>query len=142
MNNMFKMMTAASLLVLGQAAIADCTTNTVKGVWGFDYDAIDLQGQRTCVGVGFMTFNSGALSNNTLKITSQRNSCNGDPATTFAASGTYSIATSCAGKASVKYSATSPISKLEFDIVQAGTRMQFILVQGNGVTLHGEAFKR
>lgn len=140
----FKIMTAAGLLVLAQGANAvDCTAATVKGTWGFSYDAVDLQGSRNCVGVGLMTFNTGTLSSNTVKITAQRNSCAGEPATTFAASGTYSVASTCiGGSTNLKYTSSKITSKLDFNIVQAGTRLQFILVQGNGLTLHGEAFKR
>jgi hypothetical protein len=142
MHKPFKLITAASLLALAHGASADCSAITVKGVWGFSYDAVDLQTQRSCVGIGYMSFTSERFSNDTVKITAQRNSCNGDPATTFAASGSYSVAAGCTGKATVKYTSKDPGSKLDFNIVAAGTRLQFILVQSNGLTLHGEAVKR
>ena len=134
---------AAALLAAADGASAACAIATVTGTWGFSYDAVDLAGARNCVGVGLMTFNSGTGSSNTVKITAQRNSCGGDPVASFAASGTYTVASTCIGKSTnLKYSGTSKVSTLDFNIVQAGTRLQFVLVQGNGLTLHGEAFKR
>ncbi len=144
MHNTIKLVAAAGPLALAQnASAADCKASTIKGVWGFSYDAIDLQGGRNCVGVGLMTFNTGTLSNNSVRITAQRNSCNGDPALSFAASGTYSVAPACTGKSTnLKYSSNDSGAKLDFNIVENGTRLQFILVQSNGLALHGEAFKR
>lgn len=144
MHNTMKIMAAAGLLALAHNASAvDCKVSTIKGVWGFSYDAIDLQGSRNCVGVGLMTFNTGTLSNNSIRITAQRNSCNGDPASSFAASGTYSVAATCTGKSTnLKYSSNDSGAKLDFNIVENGTRLQFILVQSNGLTLRGEALKR
>ena len=68
---------AAGLLALANGAGADCTASSIKGVWGFTYQALDLEGPRACAGIGFMTFNTANLSNNTLKISLQRESCNG-----------------------------------------------------------------
>lgn len=128
---------------MAQGANAACAVATVEGVWGFSYDAIDLQGTRNCVGVGLMTFGTGIGSPNTVKITAQRDSCNGEPAKTFAASGTYSVSSICTGKSTnLKYTSSDPGSKLDFNIIEAGTRLQFIMRLSNGITLHGEAFKR
>lgn len=138
-----KVTTAAALLVLAQGSHAVCNATTVKGDWGFSYDAVDLAGGRNCVGVGLLSFNTGNLSNNTVKITAQRNSCGGAAVSTFAANGTYTVASTCIGRSSnLKYTTNGKSSTLDFNIVEAGTRLQFILVQGNGVTLLGEAFKR
>ena len=145
MHNTIKLMAVAGLLALAQNASAvDCKASTIKGVWGFSYDAIDLQGGRNCVGVGLMTFNTGTLSNNSVRITAQRNSCNGDPASSFAASGTYSVAPACVGNSTnLKYSSDNNFrARPDFNIVENGTRLQFILVQNNGLALRGEAFKR
>ncbi len=142
MKNTLKVITAASLLALAQGASADCTATTAKGVWGFSYDATDLQGQRSCVGVGYMTFNTGTFSNNSIKISAQRESCNGSLAKTYAASGTYTVTAACVGKSTnLKYSSNDSGAKLDFNLVQVGTRLQFILVLSNGITMHGEAFK-
>lgn len=143
MQTTIKAVTLASLLAVAQGANAACTAATVQGVWGFSYDAIDLQSPRNCVGIGLMTFSTGTLSNNTVKITAQRDSCNGDLAKTFAASGTYAVSSICTGKSTnLKYTFSDTGSKLDFNIVEAGTRLQFIMRLSNGITLHGEAFKR
>ena len=143
MQTTIKAVTLASLLAVAQGANAACTAATVQGVWGFSYDAIDLQSPRNCVGIGLMTFSTGTLSPNTVKITAQRDSCNGALAKTFAASGTYSVSSICTGKSTnLKYSSSDQGSKFDFNIVAAGTRLQFIMVLSNGITLHGEALKR
>lgn len=143
MRKSVQVMTVAALLVSTQGAHAACTASTVKGDWGFSYDAVDLVGGRSCVGVGLLSFNTGNLSNNSVKISAQRNSCAGSAVTNFAAAGSYTVSSTCIGRSTnLKYTASSKASTFDFNIVEAGTRLQFILVQGNGLTLRGEAFKR
>lgn len=143
-----KIMTAASLLVLAQGASAACAIATVKGTWGFSYEATNLEGVRTCAGLGFMTFNSGQGSANTVKITLQRESCNGSAVSTPGATGngTFSVSSTCTGRSiNIKYPASSQTGRLDFNIVEAGTRLQYVLVidaGNNGITMHGDAFKR
>jgi len=144
MRTTLEVLTVATLLTLAEGASAACSVASAKGVWGFSYDSIDLQAQSSCAGIGLMTFTPATnLSRSTVKITAQRESCNGDAAKTFAASGTYTVASICTGKSTnLKYNSSDPGSKLDFNIVEAGTRLQFILVLSNGVTLRGDAVKR
>ena len=142
MHGMIRLSAAATLLALAATAQAECTASTVKGVWGFSYDATDLVSNRYCAGLGLMTFNTGNLSNNTVKVSLQRESCNGEAVRTGGASGTYSVSSTCTAKSTnLVYSPGGKTAKLDFNIVQAGTKLQFIMVI-NGITLHGEAVKR
>ena len=143
MHGMTRLSAAATLLALAATAQADCTASTVKGVWGFSYDAIDFAGNRTCAGVGFMTFTPATnLGRDSVKVSLQRESCNGTAVVIGSATGVYSVASTCAGKSTkLVYLPSLKTAKLDFNIVQAGTKLQFIMVI-NGITLHGEAVKR
>lgn len=142
MQLMTTLTTAAVLLALSTTAHAACTAATLKGVWGFSYDATDLANNRYCAGLGLMTFNNGTLTNNTVKVSLQRESCNGTPANTGSASGTYAVTQFCTATSNnLRYTPGGKIAKLDMNIVNAGKHLQFFLVI-NGITLHGEADKR
>ena len=142
MHVMTRLSAAATLLALTATAQAECTATTIKGVWGFSYDATDLLNNRYCAGLGLMTFNTGNLSNNTVKVSLQRESCNGEAGRTGSASGTYSVSSTCTAKSTnLVYSPGGKTAKLDINIVETGTTLQFFLVI-NGITLHGEAVKR
>lgn len=132
---------ALALLASGAASAADCTAATVKGVWGFSYDGFNLQANAYCAGLGLMTFTSPTRGNNTVKITTQRESCDGDPVAAGGATGTYTVTTTCTGRSTNLNYGSAGTARLDFNIVEAGSRLQFVLVV-NGITLRGEAVKR
>ncbi|MGE0859656.1 MAG: hypothetical protein AB7I01_07900 [Gammaproteobacteria bacterium] len=135
---------AAGFTLLTQGAFAaPCTATTVKGAWGFTYEGFNLAGQNYCAGVGLMTFNTANLSNNTVKISLQRESCDGGPVQAGTANGTYTVTSTCTGRSTnLVYVGGNGSARLDFNIVEAGKRLQFVMVIPNVITLHGEALKR
>lgn len=99
MHRMTRLSAAATLLALAATAQAECTVSTIKSLWGFSYDAIDFAGNRTCAGVGFMTFTPATkLGSDSVKISLQGESCNGTAVVTGSASGAHSVSSTCAAK--------------------------------------------
>ncbi len=134
---------AAGLTLLTQGAFAACSAATVKGTWGFTYQGFDLAGQNYCAGVGLMSFNTANLSNNTVKISLQRESCDGRAVQTGTANGTYTVTSTCTGRSTnLVYVGGNGSARLDFNIVEAGDKLQFVMVIPNTITLHGEARKR
>lgn len=132
---------AAGFTLLTQGAFAACTAATVKGTWGYLYEGYDPEGVRSCAGVGLLTFSTANLSNNTVRISLQRGSCNGAAPDTVNATGTYTVTSTCIGRSTNLDVPGGPI-RLDFNVVEAGKRLQFMMVFPNTITLHGEAFRR
>ena len=143
MHTITRFAAAATLVALASTAQGACTAATLKGVWGFSYDTFGLTDNAYCAGIGLMTFTPAtSLGRDGIKVSAQRESCNGTPAEIGSASGSYSVSSTCTAKSTnLVYARGGKTGKLDMNIVDAGTRLQFILVI-NGLTLHGEAFKR
>lgn len=143
MHTIGKLVATATLVALTSTAQGACTSATLKGVWGFSYDTFRLADDGYCAGIGLMTFTPATnLGRDGIKISAQRESCNGTPIETGSAVGSYSVTSSCTAKSTnLRYSPGDKIGRLDMNIVAAGTKLQFVLVI-NGVTLHGEAVKR
>lgn len=144
MHAIVRLMAVATLAALATTAQGACTALTLKGVWGFSYDTFRLQDNGYCAGIGLMTFTPAtSLGSDSVKVSAQRESCNGTPVVIGSARGNYSVVTaSCtANSTNLVYSPSGKSAKLDMNIVAGGTKLQFVMVI-NGVTLHGEAVKR
>ena len=145
MRNITRTLPALGLGLMLQAsafAATTCSISTPKGIWGFTYEGFDLAQNAYCAGIGILTFSTGNLSNNVVKVTLQRESCNGATVGPLgSASGTYSVTSTCTGRSTNLAYTGGDVGRLDFNIVEAGQRLQFLLVI-NQLTLHGEALKR
>lgn len=143
MHRITKLVAATTLTALTTTAQGACSAATLKGVWGFSYDTFNLRNDVFCAGVGLMTFTPATnLGRDGIKVSAQRESCNGTPVEIGSATGSYTVSSSCTARSNnLVYSPGSKTARLDMNIVEAGKKLQFVLVI-NGVTLHGEAVKR
>jgi len=135
---------ASGLTLNGMASHAACSTANVRGTWGFKYETtdFDVNPPRYCAGVGFMAFGNDILSNNTVRVVSQRGSCDGSAFATASAAGSYSVTSACIGTSNnLNYNNGGPAARLTFNVVENNSRIQFLMTL-DGATLHGEAFRR
>jgi hypothetical protein len=134
---------ASGLVLNGVASHAACSTANVRGTWGFKYETtdFDVNPPRYCAGVGFMTFGGATLSSNTVRVVSQRGSCDGSTFATASAAGSYTVTSACIGTSNNLNYTNGASARLTFNVIENNSRIQFLMTL-DGATLHGEAFKR
>lgn len=139
------LLTVTLTLVLASfQAQAACSTRSVRGVWLFDYQGVDIATSSTCAAVGTLTFTG-----TTARVTAMRESCNGS-VNNLAGEGSFSLARSCTGQATVALSSGTTV-RFDFnvqdddddddDVSDAGDEMR-LAVSAGARTFAGTASRR
>lgn len=141
------LLTVTLALVLASfQAQAACSARSVRGVWLFDYQGVDIATASTCAAVGTLT-----LTGTTARITAMRESCNGT-VTNRAGQGSFSVSRSCTGQATVALNGGTTL-RIDFnvqdddddgdddDVGDAGDEMRLVVSAGSR-TFGGSASRR
>lgn len=140
---MKKLPVAALVAVLAgatQPVLAACTARTLNGTWVYAYEGADFNTSKTCAAVGLLTFSgSTALSGNTVRVVSERQSCNGS-LVTLTGRGTYRLDGNCLGNASINLN-SGATARLDFNVDEDAEDLRFALTVG-GASYSGNATPR
>lgn len=119
---------ACTAIVLPASAGTVCQAGMIRNTYGFESSGFDSNGV-ACASTGTITFSS-----NTELTVNVRSSCNDNTTDSYTANGTYSLAGTCIGTATV-----SSIT-YRFTVVNGGNGLVFI-AYAPGIVLNGTAIK-